>query len=334
MDMGKLLEGMGDMKASTAGFCYGPLYGCYPPGTALTPAYAEMLLLRMATTLYNLDRPWGSVASLLSPRRVAGVSNELADRMLQVLRISSAYHDFFSLNTAEPELGLRSELAGLSTTMGRLMRRSFVHQPSSAAHLQGLSSGSDSALVELDFSRHVDLSIEWIREFVSFGQAFMPPQLLYTQVAATVERAVAFFVRANKSTALLNAFARITHHQWAALDSIRFVTSAPGLADGSNTNGSSERSALSIVYSIAYRLANMEQMAGVTSDLLDANSWQVTIAMCYPESTPLAYAVMIQCVGAARELVQVDKDGDFRAILNQKGINALKALQKTMAKDG
>ncbi|KAJ2907286.1 hypothetical protein GGI21_003925, partial [Coemansia aciculifera] len=57
------------------------------------------------------------------------------------------------------------------------------------AHLQESPNDSDSALVELDFSRHVDLSIEWIREFVSFGRAFMPSQLLYTQVAAIVERA-------------------------------------------------------------------------------------------------------------------------------------------------
>ncbi|KAJ2742416.1 hypothetical protein GGI20_004505 [Coemansia sp. BCRC 34301] len=326
MEMGRLLECMRDMKASTVNFCYGPLYGCYPPGTDSIPAYAEMLLLRMATTLYNLDQPWGSMASLLSPRRVAGISQELDARMLQVLRISSVYFDTFSLNTTEPEAGPPVEFAGLSTIMGRLIRRSFVHQPFTAAHLQDI----DSTLVEPDFDRHVDLSIEWIREFVMFGRTFMPPQLLYTQTAATAERAAASLVHADRASILVDFLARLSHDQWAALAAIRFNRHIQGPPD----SNSSERSAMSIVFSIARRLASMGPLPDSASDLLDTGRWQATIAMCHPEPVFLAYAIVAQCLAPARELVKVDEGGHFRPMLNQQGIRALKALEMAMTKEG
>ncbi|KAJ1669896.1 hypothetical protein GGF38_001908, partial [Coemansia sp. RSA 25] len=329
MDMDKLLECMRDMKASTVNFCYGPLYGCYPPGTSSIPAYAEMLLLRMATTLFNLDQPWGDVATLLSPGRVAGITQELATRMLRVLHISSAYFDFFSLNTTEPEADPPVEFAELSNIMGRLMRRSFVHQPFSTA----LSQDIDGMLAELTFVKLVDLSIEWVHEFVGFGQTFMSPQLLYTQVAATIERAAASLVRVNSAAALVDSLARITHSQWAALAAIRFNGPGQDLAS-SSSNSSNERSALSIVFSIAHRLASMGQLPDSALGLLGADRWQATVAMCHPESVFLAYAVMAQCAAPARELVQVDDGGHFRVMLNQRGVGALKVLEKTIAKDG
>ncbi|KAJ2116333.1 hypothetical protein IW146_001620 [Coemansia sp. RSA 922] len=332
MEMDRLLECMRDMKAATVNFCYGPLYGCYPPETNLIPAYAELLLLRMATTLYNLDQPWGDLAGLLSPSRVAGVSQELAERMLHVLRVSSAHFEFFSLNTTEPEANSTTESAGLNTIMGRLMSRSFVRQPWSDAHLSPLPTDIESTLADLGFEKVVDLGIEWVREFVKSSQSFMAPQLLYTQIAATIERAFASLVLTGRTAFLVDALSRLSHSQWAALADIRFNGLTRCSADdSSNIN---ERSALSIVFSIAQRLASMRQLQGSISDLLGASRWQTTIALCHPEAAFLAYTVMSRCVIPARELVQVAKDGRLSATLSQRGIASLRVLEKTITMDG
>ncbi|KAJ2753658.1 hypothetical protein GGI19_002970 [Coemansia pectinata] len=332
MEMNRLLECMRDMKAATVNFCYGPLYGCYPPETNLIPAYAELLLLRMATTLYNLDQPWGDIASMLSPSRVTGISQELAERMVHVLRVSSAQFEFFSLNTTEPEPNSTAESFELNTIIGRLMSRPFINQPWSDAHLQARPNDIDSTLADLGFEKVVDLSIEWVREFVKFGQSFMAPQLLYTQIAATIERAFALFVYAGRTALLVDALSRLSHSQWAALADIRFKGLTQGSANDSSS--SNESSALSIVFSIAQRLTSMKQLQDSISDLLGSSRWQTTIALCHPEAHFLAYTVMSRCVVPARELVQVDKDGLFSVTLNQRGIAALRVLEKTVTMDG
>ncbi|KAJ2488096.1 hypothetical protein IWW37_004984 [Coemansia sp. RSA 2050] len=330
MEMSRLLECMRDMKAATVNFCYRPLYGCYPPETNDIPAYAELLLLRMATTLYNLDQPWGDLASTLSPSRVAGTSQELAERMLHALRVSSAYFEFFSLNTTEPEVSAATEPAGLSTIVGRLMRHSFVHQSWSAANRQVSPADTGSVLADLGFDRVVGLGIEWVREFGVFGQSFMPPQLLYTQIAATVERTFASLVHAGRIAILADTLSRLSHSQWVALAGIRFK----GLVPNSAGDAINECSALSIVFSMAQRLASMSQLLGKASDLLDVGHWQANIALCHPESAFLAYTIMLGCLAPARELVQVGKNGQFSATLNQRGIAALRELERMITADG
>ncbi|KAJ1818210.1 hypothetical protein LPJ60_004437 [Coemansia sp. RSA 2675] len=330
MEMSKLLECMRDMKAATVDFCYGPFYGCYPPEANSIPAYAELLLLRMATTLYNLDQPWGDMASTLSPSRVAGISQELAERMLHVLRVSSAYFEFFSLNTTEPDANSTTESTGLDTIVGRLMTHSFVHRSWSVTNQQVSPTGIDFALAELGFDRVVGLGIEWIREFVAFGQSFMPPQLLYTQIAATIERAFSSLVHAGRAAYLIDTLSRLSHSQWEALASIRFK----GLELNSTGAALSECSALSIVFSMAQRLASMKKLLGEASELLDAGHWQTNIALCCSEATFLAYTIISRCLSPARELVQVSNDGQFGATLSQRGVAALRDLERTITMDG
>ncbi|KAJ2659568.1 hypothetical protein IWW48_003407 [Coemansia sp. RSA 1200] len=75
MDMRKMLECLGDMKTMSLQTCYLPLYGCYPQNTGSIPAYAELLLLRISTTLFNIDRQWGDFVMSLAPIKIPGATN-------------------------------------------------------------------------------------------------------------------------------------------------------------------------------------------------------------------------------------------------------------------
>ncbi|KAJ2005486.1 hypothetical protein GGI04_002227 [Coemansia thaxteri] len=331
MDMSKLLECMRDMKATTVHVCYAPLYGCYPHSAASILSYAEILLLRMATTLYNLDQPWGDMANMLSPDRVAGVTPLLSQRLALILRLSAAYYDVFSLNTTEPADDLQAEYAGMSTIASRLMKNQGLHgSPSHPDHYMQIVD-SDST-TELGFGRLVDLSIEWLHDFVRFSMTFMAPQLLYTQIAGTVERAVASFVHAGSVDSLLGVLARVSHSQWTALAAIRFEDHPN--ESSRNIGGNRDRSVLSIIFSIVQRLASVGYLQNSTCDLLDTSRWQATVAMCHLDTGFLAYAIMAQCAGPAGELVKVDEAGNRSAVLSQRGVDVLKTLEAALGSNG
>ncbi|KAJ1938222.1 hypothetical protein GGF37_004891, partial [Kickxella alabastrina] len=193
MDMQKLRECLQDMKA-TALSIYAPLRGCYPRAAAAVPAYAELLLLRSATAVFNIDRPWGGSAEALAPAVVPGITPELAAHLTRVLRVASAYFDVFSLDTAEG-----------SGVMGRLAQCAFMH-----------------ALGQVGAAAPVATVAAWACEFVALARAFMAPQLLCSQVVAALGRAVAAAAGCGRVGEMARALAGLGFGQWAALAQARF----------------------------------------------------------------------------------------------------------------
>ncbi|KAJ1893510.1 hypothetical protein LPJ66_005715, partial [Kickxella alabastrina] len=301
MDMQKLRECLQDMKA-TALSIYAPLRGCYPRAAAAVPAYAELLLLRSATAVFNIDRPWDGSAEALAPAVVPGITPELAAHLTRVLRVASAYFDVFSLDTAEG-----------SSVMGRLAQCAFMH-----------------ALGQAGAEAPVAAVAAWACEFVALARAFMAPQLLCSQVAAALGRAAAVVAGCGRVGEMARALAGLGFGQWAALAQAGFQqglgAGQAGLQQGLCAAQAECDSVLGAVWACARR---------ADAAALDAVGWQVAVAMSHPAGGFLAYAVAVLCAPAARQAViagGAPADGNPlpRVKLNTQGVAALRALERVL----
>ncbi|KAJ1771495.1 hypothetical protein LPJ74_002315 [Coemansia sp. RSA 1843] len=338
MDMRKILECLGDMKATSLRTCYLPLYGCYPQGSGSVPAYAELLLLRMSTTLFNIDEPWGDIPKLLAPIKISGVTQAISVQLTKSLCNLAVYFDTFSLNTTVSSDTNGSLSTGNVLSLGsigqRLMMCQFIRHPHADDSADILFDDQTSPIIVPDLAEIIDRSVEWICDFVVLACAFIPPRVLYTQLAATLDRMFMFYLSNGKVDSLVDAIKRIMFKQWLRLSSVRFV--AP-------TNGQSEGQPLSLlimVWSCVRRLLAPGRLSTENASVLDSASWQQTLALCCPESTVLAYIVMVQCIESARKLVNVatDSSGDgaseYTVTLNREGIKLLHSLERTLTVNG
>ncbi|KAJ1812643.1 hypothetical protein LPJ75_003552, partial [Coemansia sp. RSA 2598] len=288
MDMRKILECLRDMKSTALSSCYAPLFGLYPQGTSAIPAYAELLLLRMATVTFNIDQQWGDVASTLSPDNLPGVSPELSSHLGKVLRIAAVYFDVFSLDTSEPHVDPTTSRASFACVMSRMMEYAFMRQASADDLSSIFMADSRSVAAQRPSADELLLmGIDWISEFIRFGREFMAPQLLSTQIAAAVERAMAFFAVQNQLTELIHLLGRLGLDQWKMLASDRFSS---GIA-----HSGAYDSALSIIWSCAQRMAATGFPRAASSPALDPDFWQIVVSLSYPAGASLGYLLMAQC---------------------------------------
>ncbi|KAJ1642267.1 hypothetical protein LPJ64_005873 [Coemansia asiatica] len=330
MDMRKILECLRDMKSTALSTCYAPLFGLYPQGASVMPSYAELLLLRMATVTFNVDQQWGDVASALSPENLPEISPALSSHLGRVLRIAAVYFDAFSLNTSEPLVDPATSRASFASIISRLMEYSFMRQ----ANADDLSSifmadARSSAAQQPSAEELLLMGIDWICEFIRFGREFMAPKLLSTQVAASVERAMAFFIAQNQMTELVDLFSRLGLDQWKMLASACFSSGKAHDVDYD--------SALGIVWSSAQRMVALgfpRTISSSSSSLLDPDSWQIAVSLSYPAGAFLGYLLIIKCIDTAKQLVYTNDAGEMVARLNKDGIETLRKVEKMLSVDG
>ncbi|KAJ1990465.1 hypothetical protein GGI26_004666 [Coemansia sp. RSA 1358] len=335
MDMRKLFECLSGMKATSLRVCYAPLYGCYPQNTSTVPAYAELLLLRMSTTLFNIDEPWGEIAKLLAPGKIPAIPQSLAVQLARSLRLVAMYFDVFSLNTTIPNgsLPLPQQTPVFDSVARRIMTYQFIQRPyaDDISHL--LFEDVSAPVSAPESSEAIAMGIGWACDFVTFAREFMSPQLLFTQLAATFERALAFYTTSGRMSVLIDAMSKVEFNQWHDLASVHFKKPIHHL-------NCQSASLMAMVWSCAQRLFDSGRLKTDNIDTLDRNRWQQTLALCCPESAILAYIIMVQCTTAAQQLVRTDSDSSdgnnnkYAIALNQKGIDALHALERTLTING
>ncbi|KAJ2516670.1 hypothetical protein H4217_004440 [Coemansia sp. RSA 1939] len=257
MDMRKMLECLGDMKTMSLQTCYLPLYGCYPQNTGLIPAYAELLLLRISTTLFNIDRQWGDIVMSLTPIKISGTTKQLCAKLTRSLRNLAVYFDTFSLCTTVSATNGPSS-TGESVILGsisqRLMTYQFIRHSNTDCIVDILANDLRSPVTTLDLSKVIDISTQWICDFVELACSFI--------------------------------------------------------------------------------------LGAESAKVLDSNCWQLTLALCCPESTMLAYVTMVQCIDAARNLVRVSSAGGkggadkYVVTLKQEGVSILHSLERILTVNG
>ncbi|KAJ1730591.1 hypothetical protein LPJ61_002931 [Coemansia biformis] len=316
MDMNKLCECLADMKRTALQLYYVPLYGRYPRAAGASPAYAECLLLRMATTLFNIDQPWGDAMDALSPAAIPAIALDAADRLTKVLRVTAVFFDAFSLCTAEPGGSRALEQAGLDTVTARLLRQPFMRQ----------SRTGDLAVPEPvpSLAESMALAIGWTCDFIVFGRRHMAPQILRPHCEAALDHTVAHYACRAGAEGVADILKHIPFSAWRLLASTRF---------GSRPDAPSDTldSAMGVMWSCAQRLLGSKSLgAGV----LDVDRWQAAVALCCPEGAFLAFAVMALCAELARQLVRPDPNGAYSALLSKQGASALRALEQALTADG
>ncbi|KAJ2558248.1 hypothetical protein EV175_000884 [Coemansia sp. RSA 1933] len=333
MDMHKMLECLNDMKATSLRTCYLPLYGCYPQGCGLIPAYSELVLLRMSTTLFNIDESWKDIAKLLAPIKIPGVTQALSVQLTKSLSSLAVYFDAFSLNTAVTDTSGGSP--GIEMIINRLGACQFIRRPNADDLADVLFEEQSSPASVPDTAESIDRSVDWICDFVALACTFMAPHVLYTQIAATMDRMCMFYIANGMiDSFLINTVRMITFKQWLRVASVRFVAPANGQ---SATNAPS---LLTMIWSCTQRLLSLGRLSAEYVNALDSGRWQQTLALCCPESTMLAYIVMIQCIEPARALVHAttnangDKSKEYTVTLNRQGVSTLHSLEKTLTANG
>ncbi|KAJ2364850.1 hypothetical protein IW150_006375, partial [Coemansia sp. RSA 2607] len=218
------------------------MYGSYPQGTSAIPQYADLLMLRMATATFNIDQQWGDVAGALSPDKIPDASQALKARLTRVLRITAVFFDLFSLNTSDAVLEPSTSRLEFTSVSSRLIEYPFMRHygVDDLSHMV-LDSTQSAALSRPTTNDVIQLMIGWLCEFVQFGHKFMAPQLLPTQIAATIERTILLYVVNNRVAEVLDALSKVRLEQWEALANARFGSTA----DSKNGYGS----VLSILWS-------------------------------------------------------------------------------------
>ncbi|KAJ2698896.1 hypothetical protein FB645_005493 [Coemansia sp. IMI 203386] len=328
MDMHKILDCLRDMKSTALNTCYAPLFGFYPQGASGSISYTELLLLRMATITFNVDQQWGDVANALSPEIIPGISSAQSSHLSKMLRMIAVYFDAFSLDTSEPSVDPVTKSIGFGCVTSRLMEYVFMRQ-ASADDLSSIfmNDPRSSAAQRPSTKELLSMGIDWICEFIEFGRSFMTPQLLSTQIAAAVERAMAFFVIHDQKAELMHLLSQIELAQWKTLASAGFSTDKMhnGIYD----------SALSVVWSCARRMTATEfPRTAAAAPLLDSTSWQVAISLSYPSSAFLGYLLLIQCIDVASQIVHTNDAGEMVSRLNKDGIEGLQVVEKMLSTDG
>ncbi|KAJ2843738.1 hypothetical protein GGI22_007109, partial [Coemansia erecta] len=338
MDMRKMLECLNDMKATSLRTCYLPLYGCYPQGSGLIPAYSELLLLRMATTLFNIDEPWGEIAMLLAPTKIPDITQSLSTQLARSLCNLAVYFDAFSLNTTASEMS-GAMATGMSPSLGsigyRLMMCRFIRRPDADDLADILFDEQKSPAEAPDLAEVIGRTVHWVSDFVMLACSFIPPHVLYTQLSATLDRMCMFYLANGMVDRMVDAVRRITARQWLDVASVRFENPIDG------KTAAQPPSLLAIIWSCVQRLLVSGRLTSTGSpSVLDSVRWQQTLALCCPESTVLAYIVMVQCIEPARKLVLVTLDnnggstGKYTVTLNRQGVSALQSLERTLTVDG
>ncbi|KAJ1721493.1 hypothetical protein LPJ53_004002 [Coemansia erecta] len=299
MDMGKLVECLRDMKSSALHICYSPMYGSYPQGTSAIPQYAELLMLRMATATFNIDQPWGDVAGALSPEKIPDAPQDLTARLTRVLRTTAVFFDVFSLNTSDAALDPSMGRLELSSVTSRLVEYPFMRHSAvdDLSHIF-MDSTQSTALSRPSSEEVTQLLIGWLCEFVQFGQSFMAPQLLPTQIAATIERTLLFYIANNRAAEVVAALSKVNLEQWEALANADFGIST--------SSGNDYGSVLSILWSCLHRLS-----AAGHSRLAADNT-----------------------VDPARKTVRTHSDGSLAVSITKQGIASLKAIDQMLTADG
>ncbi|KAI8324526.1 hypothetical protein GQ54DRAFT_302517 [Martensiomyces pterosporus] len=328
MDMGKLLECLNEMKSVALHICYSPLYGCYPHGASSLPDYTELLALRMATTLFNIDQPWGDVANALAPDQIADIPPALAMRLTKALRTTAAYFDVFSLNTTEPPADTATpELYVLNTAWMRLMEHQFARSTYSECLGSVLRSDSRQEIALAGQKSSLALGLVGVCEFVKYAETFVAPDVLYSQTKVAVDTLVQFYASNGRAAKLAEILGSVQTSEWRALASARFKVS-------SQASDTRTATVFAILWSSAHRIASSKQQQQQQQISLDAQCWQATISLCYPESAFLAYIIVVQCLEAARALVRPGGSGGWDVVLNQQGIDSLLKLELAMSENG
>ncbi|KAJ1844174.1 hypothetical protein LPJ73_005251, partial [Coemansia sp. RSA 2703] len=303
------------------------MYGSYPQGTSAIPQYADLLMLRMATAAFNIDQQWGDVAGALSPDKIPDASQALKAQLTRVLRIAAVFFDVFSLNTSDAVLEPSTSRLEFTSVSSRLIEYPFMrHYGLDDLSHMVLDSTQSASLSRPTTNDVIQLMIGWLCEFVQFGQKFMAPQLLPTQIAATIERTILLYVVNNRVAEVLDALSKVRLEQWEALANARFGSTA----DSKNGYGS----VLSILWSCLQRVLATGHPQLATNNMVDTLRWQVTVALCCPTGAFLAYLVMIQCTETARKTVRTNSDGSFVVSLTKQGIATLKAIDQMPTADG
>ncbi|KAJ2158107.1 hypothetical protein GGF46_004012 [Coemansia sp. RSA 552] len=299
--MDKLVECLASMKHTTVELYYAPVYGSYPQGAAGVPTYTEQLCIRMATSLFNIDQAWDELAGLLSPAKVADISQELSNRLTRGLRVVAAFFDLFSLGTAS-----FTDSGSVDSAMSRLMR---YLQPSSE---------SASAPAE-----RIALGIDWVCEFVQSAEGSIAPALVYAHCAASLDRVVACYAARGDQAGLADVLGCIPSPKWKQMAAVRFCSM-----------GSQTGSLFGIFWSCLQRLSSTDGLRGLADGVSSARAWQETMSLCYPHAAFLAYIVSTLCVESARQLVVNDGSGMRVPSLTRPGVDALLVLERTLTGDG
>ncbi|KAJ2078053.1 hypothetical protein H4R24_004748 [Coemansia sp. RSA 988] len=320
MDMGKLVECLGDMKRTTLRLYYAPLCGRYPQNTGALPAYAEQLVLRMATALFNIDQTeWGDIVAGLAPTKISNISQTSVMRLTRTLRIAAVYFDIFSLGTVVAR-SVQGDDDGLGMAMTRLMKYSFMRPAYSDELADILHDDTGGPRTEPSASEIIGMGIEWVCEFIQFSQTHMTGQLLALQLMAAVDRGLAFFISHSEIPAVIGLLGKVPFTKWQQLASAH--------VDGAG-------SAMGIVWSSMQRLSNSKDLRGSYGDkgMPAVEEWQISVALSCPKPEFLAYVIAVHCVNAARELV-LWNNGTCRAKVTRHGMSVLRVLEQKLTKDG
>lgn len=311
MDMGKLLECVTDMKTTALRTIYSPFYGYYPQDLHVMPTcYAESMLLRMATALFNIDQPWDNilVERLCPSNDIPAATKALLDQTLHTLAI---FMDVFSLDTSEPIAACQG------SRPNAISSRLLAHYLSRRSDEQSKDVMIDNTT---DSDNPADIAVRWLCEFLQFGMRSISNELFYTQLAIALARTIkCYYVNQDQQQMawLVDGISRISFKHWQDLASFQF-----------HGPGAKQRSTLGIIFTATQSLppSVFKSLGGGGT-----NHWLVNICLCYPRREFLAYVLMTHCTSVAQGLVD-STNGTVR--LNQAGIDSLKALEQTLSPDG
>ncbi|KAJ2308013.1 hypothetical protein IWW55_000677 [Coemansia sp. RSA 2706] len=320
MDMDKLLECLVDMKHTALTQYHAPLYGRYPHGAGAALAYVELLLLRSATTLFNIDWSWGAVAESLSPAKVPDLAQDAVTRLSKALRLSAMLFDVFALNTAQP-VPDDSGMLWMSTATTQLAKQPFMTQPYSDDLSRILSGDTQTPGVALNFAESIALGVEWVCDFITSIRELVSPQLLHAQCAATLEGALSFYTAHNCVAGAVKMLELVPFAKWQAMGATRVASDSGSMA--------------SLVWASAQQLRDSSRYNGAVecSRALNAEHWQRTVSLCYPADAFVAYIAVVLCVDVARQLVR-QRNGSLTAELSQQGVDVLRRLERALGTDG
>ncbi|KAJ2648308.1 hypothetical protein IWW40_004061 [Coemansia sp. RSA 1250] len=301
MDMHKLVECIADMKTTAQQLHHAPLYEKYPPKTGLVPSYAEQILLRTATALFNLGSSWSQSAVSLAPANVPDISQAAVTHLAQALRQTAVFCDVYSLST--------TYVSGswLGTATGQLLQQPFVWQPfaDDLAHILSGDIPTPGGLPTPE--KALATGIEWLCEFTQSISTKYRQSQVQAQCEAAIDRVLAFYA---KDTAHLYALAELLPlTAWQAMGKAQCGTA----------------SVASVVWASVQRFGSN---VGI-----DINSWQRSVALCCPGSTFLAYIIVHMCMETAQQLVTGSEDV-WSAKLNQQGVQVLRRVERALTNTG
>ncbi|KAJ2725399.1 hypothetical protein GGI07_001278 [Coemansia sp. Benny D115] len=332
MDMEKLRQCLGHMKAAALQTCYAPLCGVYPQGTAALSGYAEPLLLRTTTVMLNIDQPWGDAANTLSPEKISGISQSLLRHLSKVLRVAAIYFETFSLDTTIVQQISPTDQPSPGSIVGRLLQYPFMLQ-SNADDLSHIFMSDVPQSSTPDQRESLFALLEWVVEFVQFSKTFSAPWIFSTQLAAALQRLIAYYAIQSQLPDIVDCVKGFSFEQWKAMADTRFAA-VPASENNSAAGSAAYDSVLSIVWGCVQRFSKVDTPKWTLPDSISADSWQATASLSYPAGAFLAYLVVRLCADTARQLVHLKEDSRLTVVLNNQGIEAIQRLKCLIAPDG